>query len=168
MWRLTQTKTISTAKNTSSTPASNNDKLLDQQAISAGNVAVGGEQASMGKAMIEGVQGQGQMVEQCADVTVVETGTSPSHLASSAAALKGLLVRIEGIKGEVTVMSKAACFPLSQLRKSASAGWVWLKSAARLYPYSKVGTMAEFNKHIKQMIVASDDTCFTGQGEKIN
>ena len=27
-------------------------------------------------------------------------------------------VRIEGIKGEVTVMSKAACFPLSQLRTS--------------------------------------------------
>ena len=27
-------------------------------------------------------------------------------------------VRIEGIKGEVTMMSKAACFPLSQLRTS--------------------------------------------------
>ena len=54
MWRLTQTKTISIAKNTSSTPASNNDKLLDQQATSAGNVAVGVEQASMDEAMIEG------------------------------------------------------------------------------------------------------------------
>ena len=34
-------------------------------------------------------------------------------------------VRMEGMKGEVTVMSRAACFPLSQLRTSTSAGWVW-------------------------------------------
>ena len=46
-------------------------------------------------------------------------------------------VRIEGIKGEVTVMSKAACFYLSELRTS---------------------------KHVTQMIVESEDTCFTGQG----
>ena len=50
--------------------------------------------------------------------------------ASSAAAPSDRLadVRIEGIKGEVTVMSKAACFPLSQLRTSTSAGQVWLRS----------------------------------------
>ena len=48
-----------------------------------------------------------------------------------------------------------------------SAGQVWLRSgktAARLYPHSKVGMMAELNKHVTQMIVASVDTCFTGQG----
>ena len=33
-------------------------------------------------------------------------------------------VWIEGIKGEVTVMSKAACFPLSQLRAITSADQV--------------------------------------------
>ena len=33
-------------------------------------------------------------------------------------------VRIEGIKGEVTVMSKAACFLLSQLKTSTSTGQV--------------------------------------------
>ena len=50
--------------------------------------------------------------------------------ASSAAAPSGKLaaVRMEGIKGEVTVMSRAACFPLSQLRTSTSAGRVWLRS----------------------------------------
>ena len=61
-------------------PSDLDDKLLDQEAIVAGNVAVGGEQASMDEAMIEGDQGQGQMVEQCGDVMVVEAGTSPSHL----------------------------------------------------------------------------------------
>ena len=61
-------------------PFDSDDKLLDQEAIFAGNVAAGGEQASMDTAMIEGVQGQGQMVEQCGDVMVVEAGTSPSHL----------------------------------------------------------------------------------------
>ena len=61
-------------------PFDSDDKLLDQEAIVVGNVAVGGEQASMDEAMIEGVQGQGQMVEQCGDVMVVEAGTSPSHL----------------------------------------------------------------------------------------
>ncbi|KAL5469197.1 hypothetical protein EMCRGX_G030420 [Ephydatia muelleri] len=61
-------------------PFDSDDKLLDQEAIFAGNVAVGGEQASMNEAMIEGDQGQGQMVEQCGDVMVVEAGTSPSHL----------------------------------------------------------------------------------------
>ena len=61
-------------------PLNSDDKLLNQEAIVAGNVAVGGEQASMDEAMIEGDQGQGQMVDQCGDVTVVEAGTSPSHL----------------------------------------------------------------------------------------
>ena len=57
-------------------PLDSDDELLDQEAIAA----VGGEQASMDEAMIEGGQGQGQMVEQCGDVMVVEAGTSPSHL----------------------------------------------------------------------------------------
>ena len=61
-------------------PLASDDELLDQETIVAGNVAVGGEQASMYEAMIEGVQGQSQMVEQCGDVMVVEAGTSPSHL----------------------------------------------------------------------------------------
>ena len=61
-------------------PLASDDELLDQEAMVAVNVAVGGEQASMDEAMIEGVQGQGQMVEQCGDVMVVEAGTSPSHL----------------------------------------------------------------------------------------
>eukprot|EP00731_Ephydatia_muelleri_P017457 Em0010g555a len=52
------------------------DELLDQQAMVAVNVAVGGEQASMDEAMIEVVQGQGQMVEQCGDVMVVEADNS--------------------------------------------------------------------------------------------
>ena len=52
-------------------PLASDDELLDQEAMVAGNVAVGGEQASMDEAMIEGVQGQGQMVEQCGDVMVV-------------------------------------------------------------------------------------------------
>ena len=60
-------------------PSDSDDELLDQAAIVAGNVAVG-EQASMNEAMIEGDQGQGQMVEQCGDVVIVEAGTSPSHL----------------------------------------------------------------------------------------
>ena len=45
-----------------------------------------------------------------------------------------------------------------------SAGQVWevrCKTAAQLYPHSKVGMMAELNKHVTQIIV---DTCFTGQG----
>ena len=61
-------------------PLDSDDELPDQEAIVAGNVAVGGEQASVDEAMIEGVQGQGQMVEQCGGVTVIEAGTSPSHL----------------------------------------------------------------------------------------
>ena len=70
-------------------PLDSNDKLLDQEVIVAGNVAVGGEQASMDEAMIEGVQGQGQMVEQCGDVMVVEAGTSPSHLGALQSHLPG-------------------------------------------------------------------------------
>ena len=58
-------------------PLDSDDKLLNKDAIVAGNVAVGGQQVSMDDTMIEGVQGQGQMVEQCGDV--VETGTA-SHL----------------------------------------------------------------------------------------
>ena len=61
-------------------PLDSDDNLLDQETIVTGNVAVGGEQASMDEAMIEGDQGQGQMVEQCGDVTVVEAGTLPQHL----------------------------------------------------------------------------------------
>ena len=61
-------------------PLESDDKLLDQEAVVAGNVVVGVEQASMDEAVIEGVQGQGQMVEQCGDVMVVEAGTSSSHL----------------------------------------------------------------------------------------
>ena len=60
-------------------PLDSDDKLLNKDAIVAGNVTVGGQQVSMDETMIEGVQGQGQMVEQCGDVTVVETGTA-SHL----------------------------------------------------------------------------------------
>ena len=64
-------------------------------------------------------------------------------------------------------MSKAACFPLS-LRASTSAGRVWVSSGVRPLPDSTLtprwGKMAELNKHITQMIVASDDTCFKGQG----
>ena len=56
-------------------------------------------------------------------------------------------VRIEGMKGEVTVMSKAACFHLSQLRTSTSSGqvWLWLRSRVRPYPHFKVGMMPELN-----------------------
>ena len=61
-------------------PLASDDELLDQETIVAVNVAAGGEQASMDETMIEGGQGQGQMVEQCGDVTVVEAGTSPSQL----------------------------------------------------------------------------------------
>ncbi|KAL5469236.1 hypothetical protein EMCRGX_G030461 [Ephydatia muelleri] len=61
-------------------PLNSDDKLLDQEAVVAGNVVVGVEQASMDEAMTKGVQGQDQMVEQCGNVTVVEAGTSPSHL----------------------------------------------------------------------------------------
>ena len=70
-------------------PLDSDDELLDQEAIVAGNVAVGGEQASMDEAMIEGVQGQDQMVEQCGDVTVVEAGTSPQHLGTLQSLLPG-------------------------------------------------------------------------------
>ena len=73
-------------------PLDSDDKLLDQEAIVAGNVAVGGEQASMYEAMIEGVQGQGQMVEQCGDVMVVEAGTSSSHLGTLQNHLPGPVV----------------------------------------------------------------------------
>ena len=45
-----------------------------------GNIAVGGEQASMKEPMIEGVQEQGQMVEQCGDEMGVMAGTSPPYL----------------------------------------------------------------------------------------
>ena len=45
-------------------------------------------------------------------------------------------VRIEGVKGEVTVMSKAACFHLSQLRTNTSAGQVWVRSGVTLLPNS--------------------------------
>ena len=45
-------------------------------------------------------------------------------------------IRIEGIKGEDTVISKAACFHLSQLRTSTSAGRVWLRSGVRPLPNS--------------------------------
>ena len=70
-------------------PLDSDDELLDQEAIVAGNVAVGEEQASMYEAMIEGDQGQGQMVEQCGDVMVVEAGTSPSHLGTLQSHLPG-------------------------------------------------------------------------------
>ena len=73
-------------------PLASDDELLDQETIVAGNVAVGGEQASMGEAMIEEVQGQDQMVEQCGDVMVVEAGTSPSHLGRSQSHLPGPVV----------------------------------------------------------------------------
>ena len=66
--------------------------------------------------------------------------------------------------------SRAACFPLSQLRTSTSAGRVRLKSRigcnanARLYSHSKVGMMAKLNNHVTQMVVAGNDitTPFTG------
>ena len=58
-------------------------------------------------------------------------------------------------------MSMAASFPLSQLRTSTSAGQVWLRSGVRLQPDSIVSKMAELNKNVTRMIVAS---CFTGQG----
>ena len=45
-------------------------------------------------------------------------------------------VWIEGIKGDITVMSKAACFPLSQSRTSTSTGQVWLRSGVRPLPDS--------------------------------
>ena len=73
-------------------PLDSDDELLDQDAMVAGNVAVGGEQASMDEAMIEGDQGQGQMVEQCGDVMVVEAGTSPSHLGTLQNHLPGPVV----------------------------------------------------------------------------
>ena len=63
-------------------------------------------------------------------------------------------------------MSKAACFPLSQLRTSTSTSQVWLRSGVRPLPDSKLTPrqIAELNKHVTQMIVASDGTFFTGQG----
>ena len=75
---------------------------------------------------------------------------------SAAAPLDKLAaVWIVGIKGEVTVMSRAACFPLSQLRTSTSAGRVQLKSGVMplLYSHSKMGTMAKLNNHVMQMVV---------------
>ena len=46
--------------------------------------------------------------------------------ASTAVASSDMLaaVRMVGVKGEVTMLSKAACFPLSQLSKSTSAAWL--------------------------------------------
>ena len=78
----------------------------------------------------------------------IHTQSSSEHLgsfalyflasASSTAAPSDKLaaVRMEGIKGEVTVMSRAACFPLSQLRTCTSAGQVWLRSGVRPLPDS--------------------------------
>lgn len=65
------------------------------------------------------------------------------------------------------MMSKAAYFLLSQLRTCTSAGRVWLRLGVRplpkIYPHSKVGTMAELNKHVTQMVVVSDiTTTFAG------
>ena len=40
-------------------------------------------------------------------------------------------------------------------------GQVRYKTAARLYPHLKVGTMAKLKKHVTQVIVASDYNCFT-------
>ena len=83
--------------------------------------------------------------------------------ASSAAACSDRLaaVRIEGIKGDHRDV-KGSMFPSLPIEDKycTSAGPVWLlkvrcKTAARLYPHSKVGKMAELNKH---------DTCFTGKG----
>ena len=53
---------------------------------------------------------------------VIDFMLSGPSLLCSAPSDRLAAVRIEGIKGEVTVMSKAACFPLSQLRTSTSAG----------------------------------------------
>ena len=66
-----------------------------------------------------------------------------SGLNSSATAPSDWLaaVRIEGIKREVTVMSKAACFPLSQLRTCTSTGQVWLRSGVRPLPDSTLTPM---------------------------
>ena len=74
-------------------------------------------------------------------------------------------VRIEGMKGEVTVMSKAACFSLSQLTISTSAGRLWLRSGVRSLPDSTLTPRWKNSTYtLTQMIVASEDTCFTGQG----
>eukprot|EP00731_Ephydatia_muelleri_P017488 Em0010g586a len=72
-------------------PFDSDDKLLDQEAIFARNVAVGGEQASMDEAMIEGVQEQGQMVEQCGDVMVVEAvcNDGPNNLLNGSSPSEG-------------------------------------------------------------------------------
>lgn len=52
-----------------------------QEVIVAGNVTVGGDEANMEEGMIEQVQEQSQMVEQCGDVMAVEAaGTLPSHV----------------------------------------------------------------------------------------
>ena len=64
-------------------------------------------------------------------------------------------------------MSRAACFPLSQLRTSTSAGRVRLKSGVMplpLYSHSKMGTMVKLNNHVMQMVVAGNNitTPFTG------
>ena len=59
---------------------------------------------------------------QLQPLTVIDCMLSGPSLLCSAPSDRLAAVRIEGIKGEVTVMSKAACFPLSQLRTSTSAG----------------------------------------------
>ena len=65
------------------------------------------------------------------------------------------------------MMSKAACFPLSQLRTSTSAGRVWLRSGVKPMPDSNplqgghVGRTQ--NKHVTQIVV-SEVSCFTGRG----
>ncbi|KAL5489088.1 hypothetical protein EMCRGX_G018139 [Ephydatia muelleri] len=87
--------------------------------------------------------------------------------ASSAAAPSDRLVavRIKRIKGEVTMMAKAACFPLSQLRTSTSTGQVWLKSGVRPLPDSTL-TPHGHDGRTQQTCYTDvcDDTCFTGQG----
>ena len=63
-------------------------------------------------------------------------------------------VKIEGIKGEVTVMSKAACFHFSQLRTSTSAGLLWLRSGITLlpdYPHISVNGLPAKVTAIKKM-----------------
>ena len=87
-----------------------------------------------------------QLVYKDSFAYAVYTHPSSKHLESlilcflvfSAAAPSDRLaaVRIEGIKGEVNVMSKAAGFHLSQLRTSTSTGWVWRRSGVRQLPDS--------------------------------
>ena len=64
-------------------------------------------------------------------------------------------------------MSKAACFPLSQLRTSTSAGQVWLRSGVRLLPDStslQGGHDGRTQQTCYTDDCGSDVTCFTGQG----